>query len=93
MNSQVYKIPASELSVGDVICGVDETAWTIHYELIQKYNPDPGVMYCRYSVKRVHPQTLEEEIPWSPPLNALIRVKHMIYQYDPSQAGDTEEDV
>lgn len=91
MTSQVCKIPASEMSIGDVVYGVDETEWMVHYELVTKNIPSGS--YCRYKVKKVHPQEGIELLDWSPPLSATIWVKNKIFKYDPRQAGDTDEDI
>ena len=61
MNSQVCKVPASELSIGDIICGVNDSSWTTHYELTRKASP-VGT-YCQYHVRSL--PTGIEDLNWS----------------------------
>jgi hypothetical protein len=89
VSSQVCKVPASELSIGNIICGVNDSSWSTHYELTRKASP-VGT-YCQYHVRSL-PAGIED-LNWSPPVTAMIWVKEKMFKYDPKQAGDTDDDV
>lgn len=91
MNSPVFDVPIRELLFGDVIIGVGGNAWGLNsewkvIELPENFNET----WVTFLLSRIRD---DERSQWHPHIDWVAMVKREQYQYDPSQQGDTEEDI
>lgn len=85
MNSY-EKVKYNELQVGDVVVGRGDSIWYSEYEIIQirEVFRDKVRVYLRYGTSKT---------PYTFYSTHTFNIKSRYMPYDPSQQGDTDEDI
>ena len=92
-NSKAVRVSVTELVLGDVIMGLNYTIWDNRWE-ITKLPEGTGAISLSFEVhKIVNGQRSGTVSYWHPYKNAVAIVQDRMLQYDPTQQGDTDEDI
>lgn len=99
MTSQVSSTKAlttavTELSVGDVVHGVNQTTWVHSYRIYEgPHKSSLGGGYLKFIVGRTGSGYENERTPWNIGDFNQVMIEDRTFKYDPRQAGDTDEDI
>lgn len=92
-NSKTRTVAITEVSVGDVVHGVNRTTWVHSYRIYEGPVLDNNG-YLTFVVGRIGSGYEDERTPWYIHKgNSEVMVEDRTFKYDPRQAGDTDEDI
>lgn len=94
MTSQVSdytNVPIRELSIGDVVFGINDVRWGSNSTWkIVKLPEDFDTNWPNFILERV---SNGERSNWGTHISWIAMVENRTFKYDPRQAGDTDEDI
>lgn len=94
MTSQVSdytNVPIRELSIGDVVLGINDARWGLNSVWrIVKLPEDFDTNCPNFVLERVSDG---ERLNWGTHISWVAMVENKTFKYDPLQAGDTDEDI
>lgn len=84
-------IPLRELSIGDVVFGVNDVTWGLNSKWkVVELPEDFETSWTTFTLERVSNGELSK---WGTHTDWVAMVENRTFKYDPRQAGDTDDDV